>query len=324
MIRRATGFTLLEVVVAMAILSLSLMAIFDLNSGAISMSTYAKKVTVATLLARSKMTDIEQDLYDKGFNVDDEERSGDFSEEGWSSIKWRAKILAPNTQGVSTDQLLGAIFNLPMGGSGGSNSGGGGSGGADPLAAVASMFGAPPGALSGAAAALGASGLGGAAASALGAAGGSSGSSGLSGPFAGLAQGQMTQFMETLRSSVREVHLTITWKDGKQVETVDLVTHVVTTAVGQDRNGTPGSTSQQNNPNDPLVNSRTGQPVPNPITNQNGQLVDPATNDPVWPMSQYLASKAGGPQAGLPGTPQNPIGNRLPGFPSPLPKPGGQ
>ena len=32
---------------------------------------YAKKLTVATLLARSKMVDLEQELYDKGFKADD-------------------------------------------------------------------------------------------------------------------------------------------------------------------------------------------------------------------------------------------------------------
>ena len=64
---RSAGFTLLEVVVAMAILCMSLMAIFNMNAGAIRMHTYTKRLTVATLLARSKMTDIEQQLYDKGF-----------------------------------------------------------------------------------------------------------------------------------------------------------------------------------------------------------------------------------------------------------------
>ena len=34
-LRRARGFTLLEVVVAMAVLALGLMAIFDLNAGAV-------------------------------------------------------------------------------------------------------------------------------------------------------------------------------------------------------------------------------------------------------------------------------------------------
>ncbi len=95
------------------------MAIFDLNSGAIANHVYTKHLTVATLLARSKMTDLEQKLYDDGFSTDDDEESGDFSEEGWPNFKWRAKIIAPKTDGVSPDQLIGAIFNLPIGGEGG-------------------------------------------------------------------------------------------------------------------------------------------------------------------------------------------------------------
>ena len=58
------GFTLLEVVVALAILGLALLAIFDLNAGAVASHAYAKRLTIATMLARSKMTDIEQELYD--------------------------------------------------------------------------------------------------------------------------------------------------------------------------------------------------------------------------------------------------------------------
>ncbi len=64
-----------------------------------SSHVYAKKLTVATLLARSKMTDLEQKLYDKGFNADDDEDAGDFSDDGWPSYKWRAKIIAPKTNG---------------------------------------------------------------------------------------------------------------------------------------------------------------------------------------------------------------------------------
>src|SRR4051812_35371801 len=110
------GFTLLEVVLAMAILGMSLLAIFRLNSGAVAMHAYTKRLTVATLLARSKITDIEQDLYDRGFSVDDQEQSGDFSDEGWgTSFRWKAKILAPKTQGISPDQLLSALFNIPGG-----------------------------------------------------------------------------------------------------------------------------------------------------------------------------------------------------------------
>src|SRR4051794_13620652 len=109
------GFTLLEVVVALAILGLALMAIFDLNSGAVASHAYAKRLSVVTMLARSKMTDIEQELYDKGFDVDDREISGDFRAEGWEAFTWKAQILAPRTTEVSPDKLIESLFNLPPG-----------------------------------------------------------------------------------------------------------------------------------------------------------------------------------------------------------------
>src|SRR5215831_2421348 len=111
--RRA--FTLLEVVVALAILGLALLAIFDLNSGAVASHAYAKRITVATMLARSKMTDIEQELYDKGFDADDREIQGDFRTEGWEAYTWKAQILAPRTTEISPDKLIEMLFNLPPG-----------------------------------------------------------------------------------------------------------------------------------------------------------------------------------------------------------------
>ena len=100
---KRTGFTLLEAIIAMAILALSLMAIFQISTQAVYAQVYAKKLTVATLLARGKMVDLEQELFDKGFGLDDDEQSGDFSEEGWASYKWRAKIIAPKTNGLTPD-----------------------------------------------------------------------------------------------------------------------------------------------------------------------------------------------------------------------------
>ncbi len=61
---------------ALAILGVALLAIFDLNAGAVNSHAYAKRLTVATMLARSKMTDLEQELYDKGFDNDDQETLG--------------------------------------------------------------------------------------------------------------------------------------------------------------------------------------------------------------------------------------------------------
>lgn len=187
------GFTLLEVVVAMAILGLALLAIFDLNSGAVASHAYVKRITVATQLARAKMTDLEQELYDKGFELDDVERSGDFAAEGWSGYTWKARILAPHTAGVSADKLLEALFSLPPGEGGGLASLFGSLGGADGgLGSLASSLSGgtgplPPGAT------------------------GPSGTQAL-GPFGTLAETQTTQLLDQIRRGVREVRLTISWK----------------------------------------------------------------------------------------------------------------
>jgi general secretion pathway protein I len=210
------GFTLLEVVVALAILAVALVAVLDINAQSVASHVYARRLTVATLLARSKMVDLEQKLHDKGMNVDDEEDSGDFAEEGWPSYRWRAKIIAPRTNGLSPEQLFGAILNLPLGD--------GSSGG--PGSLLAGIFGA-----SGKAPAGGPR-----------AAADTSGNStqallGAMGPMAGMASAQFTQMVDQLQKSVREVQLTVTWKEGRLTESFDLVTHVVSLGPGSDRNG---------------------------------------------------------------------------------------
>jgi general secretion pathway protein I len=221
------GFTLLEVVVAMAILGVALIAIFDLNAGAVASHAYVKRITVATQLARSKMTDLEQELYDKGFELDDVERSGDFAAEGWQSFTWKARILAPVTSGASPDKLLEALLSLPPGEGGGLSALFGGLGGADAGAGLAGLAASalaggptnsplPPGATAG------------------------SGSQAL-GAFGSLAQTQVSQLLDQIRRGVRELHLTVSWKEGNRTESLDVVTHVVSLRQGSDRNGTPGA-----------------------------------------------------------------------------------
>ena len=241
------GFTLLETVVALAILALALMAIFDLNAGAVSNHAYTKRLTVATFLARSKMTDLEQQLHDKGFSNDDDEESGDFSEEGWSQFKWRARILAPQTQGVSPEQMVSAIFNVPLTPGEGLGSLMESFGGGDDL---------PPGA--------------------------TQDTGGIAAAMGPLIQGQFTQMVDQITKSVREVHLTVSWRDGAQVESFDLVTHVVSLGPGSDRNG--GATG--GNP-----------PAPPPNQNwcdANGQVVPPANRFP-GPRGQLLDNRNGQP-----------------------------
>ncbi|MCL2625894.1 MAG: type II secretion system GspH family protein [Cystobacterineae bacterium] len=109
------AFTLLEVVVALGILGIVLVSLFQISSTAATSQSYARSLTVATLLARSKMADVEQKLQIDGFPATDEEDSGDFSEEGWPAYSWTAQIFIPKTEDLSPEQLLAGFAGLPMG-----------------------------------------------------------------------------------------------------------------------------------------------------------------------------------------------------------------
>lgn len=268
--RRA--FTLLEVVVALAILAMSLMAILDVNGQAVYSHVYARKLTVATLLARSKMTDLEQKLYDEGLNADDEEDAGDFSDEGWPSFKWRSKVIVPQTNGLPPEQLFAAVFNL------GSMAGGDGSagllsalfgGGGGDLASMAKGAGLPTDATGGAAGGLG--GL----------------LAGL-GPMAGMLQTLLTQMTDQLTNSVREVHLTVSWKEGSLTESIDLVTHVVSLGPGGDRNGGAAAAAGQSSASTWVRPDGTPARNPRPAPSGSGMVDDDGT--PLMTSSQQNLS----------------------------------
>ena len=62
----ALGFTLLEVMVAVAILAIALSAVFSAEAGSVRTAQHARKLGLATLLVRCKMGEIEEDLEKKG------------------------------------------------------------------------------------------------------------------------------------------------------------------------------------------------------------------------------------------------------------------
>jgi general secretion pathway protein I len=70
MTRSQQGFTLLEVIVAVVILSVGLSALFTSEGGAIRLAQRARTTTVATLLARCKMAEIEEQIMKEGFPTD--------------------------------------------------------------------------------------------------------------------------------------------------------------------------------------------------------------------------------------------------------------
>jgi prepilin-type N-terminal cleavage/methylation domain-containing protein len=86
------GFTLLEVVIAIGILALSITTVMGSFMFNIDRAGRARGLTLGTLLAQSKMIDIEETLFVEGFTVGDQQQSGDFDDEGHPDFKWEATI----------------------------------------------------------------------------------------------------------------------------------------------------------------------------------------------------------------------------------------
>lgn len=67
--RQRSGFSLLEVMVALAILAMTLTALFAAEVGAFKAGHAAHRMTEGTLLARCKMAEIEADVAENGFQA---------------------------------------------------------------------------------------------------------------------------------------------------------------------------------------------------------------------------------------------------------------
>jgi len=88
----AQGFTLLEVMVTLAILGMSLVAISRSQQNSIRAANRAKWMTVAVMLARYKMVEVEDKLFEEGFSDFDEKETGDFKDEGFDKYTYSLKI----------------------------------------------------------------------------------------------------------------------------------------------------------------------------------------------------------------------------------------
>jgi general secretion pathway protein I len=198
------GFTLLEVMISLAILAVGLVAISSLNGGAVAMHAYGRRATEASLLLRGKMLDVEDELQKNGFSDFNDEKHGDFADEGVPDYAWSAEILKPDVQ-LDPGQLLNLV-------SGGSASGGASAGGQ----------GAPSNPV-----AAGATGM-------------------LAGPMAGMLQTQAKTFIETLKKSVREIRLTVSWPDGKDRRSVSAsqIVVILPQSVGQTQTPAPQAPQQ--------------------------------------------------------------------------------
>ncbi len=192
---RRRGFTLLEVMVALVVLAGSLMAVADLSGNALRNYVYARDLSVATLLARGKMAEMEEKYEDVGFTDFDQSEDGSFSDQGQPGMRWKLELKKP-TSDLTPEKILGAflgggdgdvgtqeMLGKLLGGGGGAGGGGGSKGG--PSAGT-------PGGLLG-----------------------------------GVLQGQIKAFTEEIKNGVRRVSLRVSWTDGKIENGFDLSTYWV-------------------------------------------------------------------------------------------------
>ncbi|CAN5661795.1 hypothetical protein BH11MYX1_BH11MYX1_46770 [soil metagenome] len=196
------GFTLIEVMCALALMGLGLVVLIKSAAGSIFNAEQAHMLGVATDLGRAEMYEIEEILIKDGFS--DTSQSQDawkgFEEQGWPNIKYSYKVEA--VEMPTFDQLTAMASGSGSGtgsgyyGSGGSASGSGSAfsltnGTSDPLSTFQNS------ALGGMMSMMG----------------GLSGGKDVAGGAAGaLIQSQYQQFHEILKDSVRKVTLKVKWQ----------------------------------------------------------------------------------------------------------------
>jgi len=150
--RHTRGFSLLEVMIAMAILAGGLTWLVVGVTRNIHAENHAKLMTTANFLAREKMVDLEDDLYTKGFGEFDKEQEGTFEDKGFSRFSWKAivdKVELPSAEQMQTvlsnaqqarQTLQGGGTDPSLQNQAGLNTPGGSSSSSNPLTAGASAL----------------------------------------------------------------------------------------------------------------------------------------------------------------------------------------
>ena len=103
-----SGFTLLEVLVAVAILGLGLTMILSSQVGLFSSAARAEHLTIATNLARCRMTELELELLQKGYQLIDQNDEGpccdDEDEPGYRCSTKVERVELPEATELQTDE----------------------------------------------------------------------------------------------------------------------------------------------------------------------------------------------------------------------------
>src|SRR5262245_17024548 len=86
-----SGFTLLEVIIALTIMVLAFSAILSVESGGITAAEKTHQLNVVSMLARNKMIEMEYAIEGKGFDEVKKEDGGQFAAP-FEDFRWEAEI----------------------------------------------------------------------------------------------------------------------------------------------------------------------------------------------------------------------------------------
>lgn len=91
MLNNTSGFTLLETMIAVAIMTVAFGAILMVQSSSLNTSEKARQMNAVTMLAKSAMVDAEVDFQGKTFNEVNKEKTGQFKEP-YQDYTWKREI----------------------------------------------------------------------------------------------------------------------------------------------------------------------------------------------------------------------------------------
>jgi len=119
---RQSGFTLLEVLVAIAILGLGLTAILSAQTGLFASSTYAERISMSTSMLRCRLSEIELKLNKEGYPLLDMKDEGACwrrrAESPGINAKWKIEKIElpiPPTAGDLSSKLGGGMSPSGLG-----------------------------------------------------------------------------------------------------------------------------------------------------------------------------------------------------------------
>ena len=218
-----SGFSLLEILVALAILAFALSALLGHQGVIIQASDYSNRVSQAVYLLEGKLLDVKHKILNESVDLYDNCESGDFRDEGFrrpdqNEYEWKVCAFKMELQEGASEQLTQRLMGL-LGGAGGEG-----------LGAMGAL-----------------GGMGGPQAMGMDPAAGMERAMGQ----IAMASGMIPTFLQQLEDQIRKVRIEVSWRD--QTRTRRVVIERFVTSLGSD------SAGGQPPPEDSLANENKNQ-----------------------------------------------------------------